>query len=262
MPLSPLFLSHGSPTLPFDDVAARSFLQGLSRSIARPRAIVMVSAHWETVEPAVTTALHPPTIHDFYGFPEPLYQLRYPAQGDPALAKRVADLLAEAGLTTQGEATRGLDHGAWVPLMLAWPEADIPVVQLSLQSHLGPQHHLAVGRALAPLTSEGVLVVGSGNYTHDLSSFRKPLSPEEPAWVSNFADWFDDALTDMRVSDLLHYRTLAPEATHNHPTEEHLLPLFVALGAAGEGATAERIHSSVTFSVLRMDAYAFHPQTG
>lgn len=251
----PLFLSHGAPTLPFEDVPARRFLEGLAATIDRPRAILAVSAHWETRVPTVNAVSRNATIHDFGGFAPELYELAYPAPGSPELAARVVDLLSDAGLAATTNTTRGLDHGAWVPLMIAWPDADIPVVQLSVQDHLGPGHHLEVGRALTPLAREGVLVVGSGSFTHDLSSWRGQQGMAEPEWVSDFADWFDKALVEQRTCDLLAYRSLAPHAARNHPTEEHLMPLFVALGAAGRDAAATRLHSSSTYGVLRMDAY-------
>lgn len=255
--LHPLFLSHGAPTLPLEDVAARRFLEGLAATMPRPEAILMVSAHWETSVPTVNAVARNATIHDFRGFPAELYDLIYPAPGDPHLAERVIDLVSAAGLPTAVDYQRGLDHGAWVPLMLAWPEADIPVVQLSVQSHLGPGHHLELGRALAPLAHEGVLIAGSGSFTHDLSSWRGQAGMPEPDWVTGFADWFADALAEHRTCDLLAYRNLAPNAVRNHPTEEHLLPLFVAIGAAGPDAPARHLHTSNTYGVLRMDAYAF-----
>jgi 4,5-DOPA dioxygenase extradiol len=257
MSLRSMFLSHGAPTLPFEDVPARTFLNGLAATMERPRAILMISAHWETTVPTVNAVAVNDTIHDFYGFPKPLYDLTYPALGDAALADRVVELLSAQGLAAATDTARGLDHGAWVPLMLAWPDADIPVVQLSVQSHLGPGHHLEMGRALAPLRDEGVLIVGSGSFTHDLSSWRRYDGQSEPDWVTAFADWFVDALATGRTCDLLSYRTLAPFATRNHPTEEHLLPLYVALGAAGPEAAVEHIHASQTYSVLRMDGFAF-----
>lgn len=255
--LRPLFLSHGAPTLPFDDVPARHFLAGLGQSVPRPRAILMVSAHWETRIPTVNAVDRNATIHDFSGFPVPLYKLTYPAPGDPALADRVVDLLGDARLPFAIDRQRGLDHGAWVPLMLAWPEADIPVLQLSVQSHLGPDHHLELGHALAPLAHEGVQIIASGSFTHDLSSWRSGTGGEEPEWVTAFAEWFHAALVEQRTGDLVDYRRLAPNAVRNHPTDEHLLPLFVALGAAGTDAPVRRIHSSNTYGILRMDAYAF-----
>lgn len=253
----PIFVSHGAPTLPFEDVAARDFLKGLGQILPRPRAILMVSAHWETRRPTVNAVARNETIHDFYGFPEALYQLSYPAPGDPGLAAQVVDLLGNAGLSSATDTQRGLDHGAWVPLMLAWPDADIPVVQLSVQSHLGPGHHLELGHALAPLTHDGVQIIASGSMTHDLSSWRQFDGSAEPEWVTAFADWFEAALTGGKTCDLLAYRRLAPYAARNHPSEEHLLPLFVALGAAGPDAAAQRLHASNTYGVLRMDAYAF-----
>ncbi len=153
---------------------------------------------------------------------------------------------------------RGLDHGAWVPLLLAYPAADVPVLQVSVQTHLGPEHHLRLGAALAPLRGEDVLVVGSGSWTHDLGRFRgqaedAAATPD----VAAFANWMDAAVREGRVGDLLDYRTRAPYAKEQHPTEEHLLPFFVALGAAGPRAPARRLHESAMFSMLRMDAYAF-----
>ena len=257
--LPTLFLSHGAPTLPLQTSPAAAFLRGLAGRIERPRAIVVASAHWETERPQVSAMSPNGTIHDFYGFPRALYQMTYPAPGDAALSARVAALLDDAGLPASIDAGRGLDHGAWVPLLLAWPAHDIPVLQVSLQSHLGPAHHERLGAALGPLRAEGVLVIGSGSWTHDLRRFRgqaedAPVQPD----VTAFADWMDAALREGRRDDLLAYRTRAPYAVENHPTDEHLLPLYVALGAAGPAAKPERLHASAQFSMLRMDAYAFH----
>ncbi|HEX5213058.1 MAG TPA: class III extradiol ring-cleavage dioxygenase, partial [Pseudolabrys sp.] len=228
MPLPSLFLSHGAPTLPLIETPARAFLSHLARQIERPKAILVVSAHWETPRPAVNAVAWNDTIHDFYGFPRPLYDMRYPAPGAPTVAARVAALMAEAELGCDIDLVRGLDHGAWVPLSLIYPAADIPVLQVSVQPQLGPAHHLRLGRALAPLRKEGVLIVGSGSFTHDLSEFRGHAPNDRaPTWVNDFADWFEAALSERREADLLNYRLLAPYATRNHPTEEHLLPLYV-----------------------------------
>ncbi len=258
MTLPSLFLSHGAPTLPLTDTPARTFLSGLGHHLPRPKAILVASAHWETARPAVNAVAWNETIHDFYGFPRALYDLRYPAPGAPELAGDIAARLQAAGLACDIDRQRGLDHGAWVPLSLIYPAADIPVLQISVQTHLGPEHHLRVGRALAPLRDEGVLIIGSGSYTHDLSEFRgqDPNTPA-PAWVNGFADWFDTALTEERFTDLLDYRRRAPFAVKNHPTEEHLLPLYVALGAGGAKPHAQRLHTSATYGILRMDVYAF-----
>lgn len=261
--LPSLFLSHGAPTLPLTDTPARTFLQQLGHTLECPKAILVISAHWETAIPTVNAVDSNETIHDFGGFPRALYDLRYPAPGSPTIAARVADQLRAAGFDCNIDKRRGLDHGAWVPLLLMYPKADIPVLQLSVQPHLGTEHHLRVGRALAPLRDEDVLIIGSGSFTHDLSEFRGH-GPNDPApdWVNSFADWFDTALTKDQTGELIDYRRLAPFATKNHPTEEHLLPLYAALGAAGENAHAERLHASSTYSVLRMDVYAFHAASG
>ncbi len=260
--LPSLFLSHGSPVTPLTDIPAKHFLAGLAATMERPRAILVASAHWETERPEVNAVAVNETIHDFYGFPRVLYELTYPAPGDAALAERVLALLSAAGLPGTLDHQRGLDHGAWVPLLLAYPRADIPVVQLSLQSHLGPAHHLALGRAVAALRGEGVLVIGSGSWTHDLRRFRgAAIDARDTPDVTAFSDWMNEAVLAGRMDDLLAYRRLAPYGAQQHPTEEHLLPLFVAMGAAMGAAartSAERIHASGTYGFLRMDAYAFH----
>ena len=258
MTMPSLFLSHGAPTLPLTDTPARTFLSGFGATIARPTAILVISAHWETSVPTISAVDRNDTIHDFGGFPQALYELRYPAPGTPAVAARASDLLRANGIECRIDRSRGLDHGAWVPLLLMYPQADVPVLQLSVQPHLGPRHHLLMGRALAPLRQEGVLIIGSGSLTHDLSEFRGhgPNDPA-PAWVNAFADWFHSALASGRTADLLDYRRQAPFAVKNHPSEEHLLPLYAALGAAGENARAERLHASSTYGILRMDVYAF-----
>lgn len=257
--LPAIFVSHGSPMLAIEPAEARDFLATLPQVLPeRPKAILVISAHWERLRPAVSAPPFNETIHDFGGFPPALYQLQYPAPSSSALAKRVAALLAAGGVPTDIDTRRGLDHGAWVPLMVAWPGADIPVIQLSVQTGLGPEHHYRLGQLLAPLRDEGVLIVGSGSFTHDLSSFRSSggrIDAPEQDWVHRFAEWMAAALRGGRVDDLLNYRRLAPEAAHNHPTEEHLLPLFVALGA-GE-TKVEHLHQSTTYGILRMDAFAF-----
>lgn len=258
-----IFLSHGAPTLPLDDVAARHFLSTLGPRIdaayGRPSAILMASAHWETEAPEVSAPVTNATIHDFRGFPPALYAMRYPAPPAPDVAAATISLLRAAGIRATIDLERGLDHGAWVPLTLMYPAADIPVAQLSIQTHLGPEHHLRLGQALQSLRDEGVLILGSGAFTHnlmELRGFRGQPPGAEPDWVSTFATWTDSALRAGRVEDLLAYRTLNANGARNHPTEEHLLPLFVAMGAGGGGA-AEHLHASVTHAVLRMDVYGY-----
>lgn len=253
--IAPIFVSHGSPTLIFDDVPARDFLVALGPALPRPKAILVVSAHWETNIPAVNAVAVNETIHDFGGFPQILFDQRYPAPGDPALAARIAGLIRAAGLPVGIDTARGLDHGAWVPLKLIYPANDIPVLQLSVQTHLGAAHHYRLGQALRSLAEDGVLIFGSGSFTHDLRSVDWRGSNAAPDWVTEFADWVNAALAERRMGDLVNYRRLAPHAARNHPTEEHFLPLFVTLGAGGTAATS--LHQSLTFSVLRMDAFAF-----
>ncbi len=249
--LPSLFISHGSPMMPLRDQPARDFLRGLATQFERPKAIVIASAHWDTERPAVNAVGVNDTIHDFYGFPPALYALRYPAPGDASLA---AEIVATLGGDIDHD--RGLDHGAWVPLLLMYPDHDIPVIQVSLQSYLGTEHHLQLGKALAPLRERGILVIGSGGLTHNLRRMRAPdeNGPAAPD-VDAFADWMHAALTEGRTNDLLDYRRRAPQAAMQHPTDEHLLPLYVAMGAGGP--TATRLHASTSYGVLSMDTYAF-----
>ncbi len=257
-PLPALFLSHGAPSLVLDDHPARHFLSGLAATLPRPRAILVVSAHWETNRPALTVSVAPQTMHDFAGFTDALYRLRYPVPGDAVLAGRVMELLGHAGIQAVADYHRGLDHGAWVPLMLAWPAADVPVVQLSLQPALGPAHHLALGAALSGLGFEGVLVIGSGSATHDLSGWHGHglLDAPEP-YAQAFSDWLAATVESGDAAALLDFRGRAPQARRNHPTDEHFLPLMVAWGAGGSQAPGRRIHASFAHGVLAMDAYAF-----
>jgi len=253
-----LFISHGAPTLAIDPGETGAALSELGRSLPRPRGIVVVSAHWETRAPAVSTAQRPETIHDFGGFPDALYRIRYPAPGAPDLACDAKHLLDAAGLPAGLDPERGLDHGAWVPLLYLYPDADIPVTQLSIQPHLSPVHHYRVGEALRPLLDEGVLVIGSGSLTHNLREFRARPGAVEP-YVREFQDWMKRSIDAKDAAALLDYRRLAPNAVRAHPSDEHLLPLFVALGAAGACAAARRVVDEVTYGIIAMDAYVFQP---
>lgn len=264
--LAPLYISHGSPMLLLENTAAKAFLAGHGRALGRPDAIVIASAHFEADRPSVVSDPAPGMIYDMRGFPDELYRIRYAAKGDPALAARVAGLLEDAGLAPAIVAERGYDHGTWVPLSLLYPDADVPVVQVSVQPDLGAAHHLELGRALAPLTRQNILVIGSGSLTHNLYELRdengrRPLDDAEPAWVKDFADWVGARVAAGAVDDLVAYRERAPHGARNHPTEEHYLPLLVALGAAGEGARGRLVHSSHEYGILRMDAFAFAPET-
>jgi 4,5-DOPA dioxygenase extradiol len=249
-----LFVSHGAPTLVIEDGPAARFLRQLGSGLPRPRAILSVSAHWETRAPRVSAVAAPETIHDFRGFPRALYEMRYPAPGAPELAARVADLLSGQGIPCGIDPTRGLDHGTWVPLKLMLPDADIPVTQLSIVPGAGGQFHLDMGRALASLADEGVLVFGSGSITHPLGELSFPPPTTTPAWASEFADAVASALKEARIDDLAAFERL-PHYARNHPTDDHYLPLLVALGAGG--LPARPLHRSYAFGLLGMDVYAF-----
>ena len=255
--LPTLFLSHGAPDLPLQEGTVIEFLRSLHHHFAKPKAILVVSAHWSSAIPLVSAAVAPRTIHDFSGFPAALYTLNYPAPGSPELADRIITLLNQAGITAQIDPDRGFDHGTWTPLMLAYPAADIPVVQLSIQYHQDVTHHRQLGEALAALRQEGVLVIGSGSVTHNLQAFSAQYDAPPPSWVQQFDQWLGETITQHDWQRLMQYRRLAPYANENHPTEEHLFPLFVALGAAGAGAKGIQLHQSYTYGAFSMAAYAF-----
>lgn len=256
MALPALFVSHGAPNVILYDSPTRRFFAGLGDKIGRPRAIVAVSAHWEARTPTVNTSAHPQTIHDFFGFEPALYEMSYPAPGAPALGRDIAQRLDSAGLRVVTDDARGLDHGAWAPLKLMYPQADIPVTQVSVQPYESTWHHLVIGQALRDLREDNVLIIGSGNATHNLREMM-PEGAEPPAWVTAFAAWLRRKIADGDAGELLEYRDSAPFAEKNHPTEEHFLPLFVALGAGTPGMAGRMIHTGTTFGVLAMDAYAF-----
>lgn len=257
--LPAVFVSHGSPMQALDGGATALAWRALAAELPRPRAILAVSAHWETSTPVVGGAAAPETIHDFGGFPEPLFRIRYPAPGAPWLAHRVAELLDAGGFAADVDSSRGLDHGAWVPLREMYPGADVPVAQLSIQSHLGPDHHLRLGRALAALRNEGVLIVASGSLTHNLRDWRPNAAEGTPVagYVPEFQQWMHDTLRANDVAALLDYRRRAPAAARAHPTDEHLLPLFVAVGAGGDQPVVTRRHAAIVEGALAMDLYTF-----
>jgi 4,5-DOPA dioxygenase extradiol len=234
--------------------AAGAAWKAIAERLPRPRAILIASAHWETNLPMLTGAEKPETIHDFYNFPEALYRLRYPAPGAPELARRAQSLLKEAGLTAGIDGCRGLDHGAWSPLLYMYPEADIPVVQISLQPALGPQHHVNVGRSLGKLSEEGILIIGSGHMTHNLRDWARGQGQPAP-YAREFQAWVFDKLKEQDIASLVDYRSRSPHGVRAHPTDEHFLPLFFALGAASGSARPERVYDAIDSGVLAMDAY-------
>jgi len=267
-PLAPIFLSHGSPMTALEPGEVGPFWQHLGAAFdacSRPRAILAVSAHSLAREPVLMAAAQHTTVHDFGGFPEPLYRLRYDAPGAPALAQQVAGLLQAAGLPVHVVDQGGLDHGIWAPLRFVWPEADIPVLPLAFPPDWSPAQLMALGAALAPLTQQGVLVYASGSLTHNLRMLfgAGPMpaldAPEIPQSAA-FRQWFAERGAAGDWPALQDYRRQAPHAVLMHPTDEHLLPLYVAAGAAGAQPQAVRLHGSLTYGCLGMDAYAFGPQ--
>jgi len=236
--------------------AAGEAWKALGERLPRPKAILIASAHWETQLPMLTGADKPQTIHDFYNFPEPLYKLRYPAPGAPEVARRAHSLLKDAGFTAAIDGCRGLDHGAWSPLLYMYPQADIPVVQISVQPELGPQHHVALGNSVRKLADEGVLIIGSGHMTHNLRDWSRGQGAPAP-YAREFQDWVKDKLEKKDVEALVDYRSRSTHGVRAHPTDEHFLPLFFALGAAAGKAKPERVYDAIDSGVLAMDAYVF-----
>jgi 4,5-DOPA dioxygenase extradiol len=258
MKMPVLFVSHGAPTLPIEPGDTGAAWHKLGVQLPRPSSILVISAHWESSIPTVSRAVQPETIHDFSGFPAELYKLQYPAPGAPAMAQAAALVLQQTGIPVEMDDTRGLDHGAWVPLSLMYPNADIPVTQLSLQPEQDPAWHIALGRALRPLREQGVLIVGSGSISHNLRAiFKHPQGAPAPDWVTEFCDWIARRIEAGDLEALIAYRTRAPHAVQNHPTDEHLLPLFVALGAADNIDKAQRLNHVMTYGILAMDAWLF-----
>jgi 4,5-DOPA dioxygenase extradiol len=263
-PLPVLFVSHGSPMFALEKGSTGPALQAWAQALpSKPRGIVIMSPHWMARSPLVMTNPTPQTWHDFGGFPEPLYQLQYPAKGDAALGQQVLGLLQAAGISAQADAQRPFDHGAWVPLMHLFPAADIPVVQVALPSSYTPASLMAVGAALKSLRGEGVLIVGSGSMTHNLGEFmqgRPTLTAPPAPYVGEFSRWIESMVTQADKEAMLHYRSQAPHAVRAHPTDEHFATIYFALGAGGwgDGAAVKTSYLSreVMYSILAMDAFA------
>lgn len=258
-----VYLPHGGGPWPFVNLglgsaqersALATYLEGLPRlPPAKPRALLVVSAHWEEQVPTVMTGAHPPLLFDYYGFPPESYQLTWPAPGSPAVAERVRELLGAAGIQTGANSERGFDHGAFVPLKVSYPKAEIPTLQLSLKSGLDPSEHLAIGRALAPLRDEGVFIVGSGMSYHNMRGFGPQGHKDSVA----FDGWLRETVTSAAAERSARLRAWqkAPSARAAHPREEHLLPLMVIAGAAGEDAGRVDFHG--TFLSTDISAHAF-----
>jgi len=269
--LPSLFVSHGSPMIALEPGAAGAFMQRLGPQIdatfGRPKAIVSVSAHTAARVPVLLAAPRHAAIYDFGGFDPKLRTLRYDAPGAPYLAPRVAALLEAAGIGVQSVAEGGLDHGAWTALRYIYPAADIPVLPLAFVPDQSPAEQFKLGQALAPLAAEGVLVLGSGSITHNLrrvfvNGLRAPTDQPEIPESAAFRRWIHERSGARDWDALFAYRSRAPHAVDMHPTDEHLLPWYVAAGAGGRDAAPIRLHDSVTLGSLGMDAYAFGPEAG
>jgi 4,5-DOPA dioxygenase extradiol len=253
--LPSLFISHGAPDLLISRHPARDFLAGLAATLPRPAGIVVVSAHWQTRGLAVSRPGRLATIHDFHGFPAALYEIDYPATATPELVGRLEQALAGAPLGPLQRAERGLDHGAWAPLALIYPRADIPVVQLSLP-RAAPADLYDLGRRLAPLRAAGILIIGSGGVVHNLMELARDGTPA-PDWAVAFDDWVGERLAAGDRAKLFDFQRQAPQAFRAHPTDEHLLPLFIAWGAGGERPEVRRLYSGFAYGSVALTCYAF-----
>ena len=252
-----LFVSHGAPTFALEPGLLGPQLQAIGQQQTGIRAVLVVSPHWQTRgEVRVMTTAQPETIHDFGGFPAELYTLQYPAPGAPDVAEQAYQLLGAAGFPATLDARRGLDHGAWVPLYHLLPAANIPVFQVSLPYGITAEQCLALGQALAPLREQGVLIIGSGSMTHNLYELAAPGSPTE-SYAVEFATWVRTAVQARALAALSRYRAEAPHAQRAHPTEEHFLPLLVALGATEEADAVRVLDGGIDFGVLSMESYAW-----
>ncbi len=255
-----LFISHGSPMTAIMDTPAHRWLKSFGAQIPRPQSILIATAHFEEEIPVFTADEKPEMIYDFGGFPRELHEIVYAAPGAPELAFKAAQLVQGAGFKTGLVQNRGFDHGAWVPLKLMYPAADIPVVQLSVQHERGAAHHIALGRALEPLRDEGVLIIGSGSLTHnlwELSRNRTEVNADAQDWVVAFTEWVAEKVENGDADAIANYRDQAPFAKENHPRDEHFLPLPFAMGAGGGNAKGKRVHASYDYGLLAMDAFLF-----
>ncbi len=247
-----LFISHGSPMLALNPEQVGPALNRLSLNLPKPQAIVVMSAHWESQALEVSTAVRPETWHDFRGFPPELYEMRYPAPGDPQFAEEILHLLAEAHLTAHANSTRPRDHGVWMPLLHMYPEADIPVVEISLPMNMNADEIYKIGQALAPLREKQILLIGSGSITHNLRELSwNGDNNNVPEWASTFRNYVVNKLTHSDYDAVLDWSNI-PFVQRNHPTIEHFAPLFFAMGT---GTRFSVIHSSFSMGALGMDMY-------
>jgi 4,5-DOPA dioxygenase extradiol len=260
--LPSIFVSHGAPTFATEPGRAGPLLRETAQALPRPKAVLILSPHWITRDVEVSTATAPETIHDFGGFPDELYQIQYPAPGSPEVAARALELLRAAGWTARANPSRGLDHGAWVPVRHMYPDADVPVVQVSMPHTLDGESALALGRALAPLADESVLIVGSGSLTHNLYEIRGGTATEAAPDAVGFVDWARKAVREPDGSSLAHYLEAAPHARRAHPTPDHYLPLPFAYGAAPAAADVKVLDGGILYGMLAMESYVFDNKQG
>lgn len=260
--LPTLFLSHGAPTLALEGGDTGQALGDLGMRLrdvyTSLQGVVVMSPHWITSELSVSGPLPAPVLYDFSGFPEALYRLDYSTPSPSILAERVMEALKDAGYTHARSVRRGIDHGAWVPLRYLFPAGDLPVVQISMPFPSPPLDYFRIGEALAALSGEGYLLIGSGGLTHNLSHYRgQPASAEPLPYVLPFSTWFHQRLEAEDLDALFDYRRKAPDAALAHPTDDHLMPLFFAMGGAMPKLNARRLYQGVTHGLLAMDIYSF-----
>ncbi|MEL0623214.1 class III extradiol ring-cleavage dioxygenase [Marinomonas arenicola] len=253
-----LFISHGSPMMASEASDTSVFLNQLGEELTPPKAIVVFSAHFDlSTDIVITSGQHPETVHDFYGFPKALYSIQYKAPGAPLLAQEIASYFKKAGLNPTLDSTQGWDHGVWIPLKLMYPKANIPIVQISINSRLGTQQNYLYGQLVAALKHDNILIIGSGGVSHNLKEvFNRKPTENRVAMVTSFTDWVHEKLINKDLDALLNYEEEAPFARFNHPTPEHFLPLIAALGSS-DLSKVERLHSTVEREVLALDTYLF-----
>ncbi|WP_085908983.1 DODA-type extradiol aromatic ring-opening family dioxygenase [Kiloniella majae] len=252
-----LFLPHGAPDLPLSTHPATTFLKDLSGQLERPDAILIISAHWETRGLHITTSETLETIYDFAGFSSELYHLKYPAKSSPVLINLLREHLKSTGYDLIENKRRGLDHGAWIPLLLTFPEAEIPIVQLSLDRRLSTSDLYQLGLDLSILRNDNILIIGSGAITHNLRALAPEHTPP-PNWAIEFSDWVENTLQNSQWASLCNYMTETTKGQVAHPTPEHFLPLLIAAGAGGENAVARRLHKSFSYGSISMGAWMFN----
>ncbi len=250
-----LFLSHGAPDFVLTDHIATSALKKLGKQLALPKAIVIVSAHWISSPIGITAAASHKMIYDFSGFPEALYQLSYPAKGDPELATQIGKMLQTAGFSINLDKERGLDHGAWVPLMLIYPGAEIPVIQVSLPKG-GFKECARLGEALAPLHDQGILIIGSGGSVHNLRAMNRRNQTD--VWAKKFEYWLQQNIEGNRFDRVLNPQQFTPLFDQAHPTPEHYAPLIVAWTASDRYKPGKRFHHSFMYGNIGMAMFQFN----